>query len=76
MEPTGKHAFSFCPFSWVLEQGCPGCGLGHAIAFLARGELAASWQSHPLGVPALVIICYRVAVLVRLYFGLIWWERA
>ena len=70
MEPTSVHAFSFCPFSWIWERGCPGCGLGHAIAFLFRGDVAASWQSHPLGIPALAILGYRVVELVRLYASL------
>lgn len=70
MEPTGEHLFSLCPWSWVGLSFCPGCGLGHAIAFLARGEWLASWEAHPLALPAMVILVWRVAVLLRqfLYF--------
>ncbi|GHA69288.1 DUF2752 domain-containing protein [Pontibacter akesuensis] len=59
MDPEKEHLLSFCPFSWVLESGCPGCGLGHAIAFLARGEWEASWQAHPLAVPAVLLLLGR-----------------
>lgn len=70
MDPEGNHLFSFCPFSWALDNFCPGCGLGHAIAFLFRGELTASWESHPLGVPALAILVYRCGHLLRQHIKL------
>ncbi|WP_187262567.1 DUF2752 domain-containing protein [Pontibacter beigongshangensis] len=69
-DPEAKHLFSFCPVSWVWEGGCPGCGLGHAIGFLFRGMLAASWQAHPLGVPALLLLLWRVFVLFKNYLFL------
>nr|WP_262921605.1 DUF2752 domain-containing protein [Pontibacter ruber] len=67
LEPADGHLFSLCAFSWVLEGGCPGCGLGHSIAYLFRGEWQASWEAHPLGLPALFILAYRVFALVRHY---------
>jgi len=39
---------------------CPGCGLGHSIAFLLHGDLRNSFHAHWLGVPALIIILYRI----------------
>lgn len=66
MSPGGTHLFSFCPFSWVLESGCPGCGLGHGIAYLARGEWQASWAAHPLAAPAVLLLLWRCGSL--LYF--------
>lgn len=60
LEPAGDHLFSLCPVSWVWQGGCPGCGLGHSIAYLLRGELALSWQAHPLGVPVLLLLSWRV----------------
>ncbi|PTX15268.1 uncharacterized protein DUF2752 [Pontibacter mucosus] len=66
MDPRGDHLLSFCPFSWVLESGCPGCGLGHGVAFLARGEWRASWEAHPLTVPAVLLLLWRCGRL--LYF--------
>lgn len=58
-EPTAEHLFSFCPFSWVWAEGCWGCGLGHAIAYLCRGEWRASWEAHPLALPAVFILLRR-----------------
>jgi len=63
-DPYADHLFSFCPFSWVLESVCPGCGLGHGIAFLARGEWQASWEAHPLAAPAVLLLLWRSGKLV------------
>ena len=68
MVPDKEHLFSFCPFSYLLAW-CPGCGLGHAIAWLARGEFARSWEAHPLGVPAILMIAWRCLQLLRLHFN-------
>ncbi|MFD2512929.1 DUF2752 domain-containing protein [Pontibacter locisalis] len=65
MNPEGEHLFSFCPFSWLLESGCLGCGLGHAIAYLFRGEWQASWEAHPLALPALVLLAWRCVKLLH-----------
>ncbi|NEM96684.1 DUF2752 domain-containing protein [Pontibacter burrus] len=68
MQPDIEHLFSFCPFSYLLEW-CPGCGLGHAIAWLARGEFAKSWEAHPLGAPAVLVLGGRCLQLLRLHFN-------
>jgi hypothetical protein len=70
MDPAGAHLFSLCPLSWVLEAGCPGCGLGHSIAFLFRGDWRASWEEHPLGMPALLILGWRIVILLRQHYHL------
>ncbi len=44
---------------------CPGCGLGHSIAFLLHGNIYNSLHAHWLGIPALLIILYRIANLIR-----------
>lgn len=69
-DPTRPHVFSLCLFSWVFDHGCPGCGLGRAIAFLVRGAWAASWQAHPLAAPALLLLSRRVFILFRQYLFL------
>lgn len=58
MEPNNGHLVSFCLFSYITDW-CPGCGLGHAIAWLVRGEVRASWEAHPLGIPAVLLLCWR-----------------
>ncbi|HEX5552637.1 MAG TPA: DUF2752 domain-containing protein [Chitinophagaceae bacterium] len=61
-DPTTPH-YSICVFRLLGWHHCPGCGLGHAIAFLLRGDIADSWRSHPLGGFALVVILHRIVVL-------------
>jgi hypothetical protein len=39
---------------------CPGCGLGTSISWLFRGNLSQSFASHPLGLPAVIILIYRI----------------
>lgn len=65
MDPRGDHLFSLCPLNTIGVSVCPGCGLGHAVAYLARGEFVASVQAHPLGVPAILILTAHVHRLVR-----------
>ncbi|RMF74655.1 MAG: DUF2752 domain-containing protein, partial [Alphaproteobacteria bacterium] len=65
MDPEAGHLFSLCLFKNLGLTFCPGCGLGHAVAYLARGDLAASWQAHPLGVPAVLMLTGRIVALVR-----------
>lgn len=66
MNPEGEHLISLCPLDALGASFCPGCGLGHAVAYLARGELVASMQAHPLGIPAVLILGGHVARLLRL----------
>lgn len=51
---------SLCPVDRLGFDFCPGCGLGKSIAFAARGNLAASIESHPLGMFAILVIISRV----------------
>jgi hypothetical protein len=39
---------------------CPGCGLGHSIYYLVRGELSTSFQYNPMAIPALIIVSHRI----------------
>lgn len=65
MDPAGAHLFSLCPLDALGFNFCPGCGLGHAVAHLARGEIVASLHAHPLGGPAVLVLTHRIARLVR-----------
>ncbi len=42
---------------------CPGCGLGHSIAFLLDGQWLRSWNAHVLGLPAALVLGGRVTSL-------------
>lgn len=64
-DPAADGLFSLCPFDALGLTFCPGCGLGHAIAFFMHGDVAASVQAHPLGIPAVGILGGRIVTLVR-----------
>ncbi|MDD3742424.1 MAG: DUF2752 domain-containing protein [Lentimicrobiaceae bacterium] len=59
MSPENGHA-SLCPFNAFGLGFCPGCGLGHGIAYLFRGEFQASFYAHPLSIPAVILLIIRV----------------
>lgn len=61
-DPSTPH-YSLCVFRLLGWHHCPGCGLGHAIAYFIRGDFKDSFQSHFLGIPAFFIILHRIAVL-------------
>jgi hypothetical protein len=63
-DPAGPAHFSLCPFKAMGIAWCPGCGLGHAISWLFRGYIHNSLQAHWLGIPALIIILYRIYTLI------------
>ncbi|HZY39920.1 MAG TPA: DUF2752 domain-containing protein [Mucilaginibacter sp.] len=64
--PTGQAHFSLCPLKLFGFKWCPGCGLGHSISFLFHGDIRGSFHAHWLGIPALIIILYRICVLAKL----------
>ena len=59
LDPSATAEPSWCLFRRLGIEGCPGCGLGHSIAHLARGHVAASVQAHPLGIPAVAVLLGR-----------------
>jgi len=64
---NGSH-FSFCPFRFLTDLPCPGCGIGHAISYAFHGKFAASFTAHPLGIPAIFILSYRIFSLTKKFF--------
>ncbi len=63
--PEGAEHLSLCPLKNMGFNFCPGCGLGHSIAWLYRGHLAQSFQCHPLGIPAVAILLHRSFYLLK-----------
>jgi hypothetical protein len=64
-DPNLPGQYSLCPFRLIGITWCPGCGIGHAIAYLLHGEMQHSLKAHWLGIPALLIIVYRIFILLR-----------
>lgn len=64
MNPAAEQHFSLCIFKWMGISFCPGCGLGHSISWLFRGEIIKSWQAHPLGIFAVVVLLHRIYMLI------------
>ena len=57
------HHFSLCPLANLGIDWCPGCGLGRAISALFHGEVRESLNFHWFGIPALLIMVYRIITL-------------
>jgi hypothetical protein len=64
--PAAPGHFTLCPLSLLGFTWCPGCGLGHSIAFLFHGDIKSSFHAHWLGIPALIILLYRIYQLGRM----------
>ncbi|MEA5138873.1 DUF2752 domain-containing protein [Arcicella rigui] len=62
--PLENH-FTFCPIKNLGFSFCPGCGIGHSISFLLHGNLKQSFDNHPLGVFALIVIIHRIITLIK-----------
>ncbi|MBL6447265.1 DUF2752 domain-containing protein [Fulvivirga sp. 29W222] len=59
--PTDSPAhFSLCPLNNLGFDFCPGCGLGRSISHAFHGQFTASFDSHPLGLFAIIILSYRI----------------
>jgi hypothetical protein len=62
-DPAGPVHFSLCPLKALGITWCSGCGLGHSISYLFHGDINNSLHAHWLGIPAIVIILYRIYTL-------------
>jgi len=65
LDPQGGSHLSLCPLNQLGIDWCPGCGLGRSMSLLARGELQASWDMHPLALLAYVVIISRIWQLIK-----------
>jgi hypothetical protein len=60
------HHYTLCPLDNLGFSYCPGCGLGRSIGYFFRFEMESSFYSHPLGIPAVILLVYRsVKILFR-----------
>jgi len=64
VNPYESH-LTICPLSNLGFEHCPGCGLGNSIALIFRGQFSQSFNTHILGIPALLIILNRIFVIIN-----------
>ncbi len=64
VNPYETH-FTICPLSNAGFEHCPGCGLGNSISLLFHGYFKESFNTHVLGIPALLIILHRIYSIIR-----------
>jgi hypothetical protein len=57
--PTNHH-YTLCPFHNLGWDFCPGCGIGRSISYLFHLQFERSFLAHPMGIPAVVILVYRI----------------
>lgn len=62
--PFQSH-FTICPLSNAGFEHCPGCGLGNSVSFLFNGYFSESFDTHLLGIPAILIIVYRIYSIIK-----------
>jgi hypothetical protein len=62
-DPATEPHFSLCPLKMAGISWCPGCGIGHAIAWLFKGNIQNSFHAHWFGIPALLILLWRIFTL-------------
>jgi len=65
MDPVAGGHYSLCVFRWLGFSFCPGCGLGHSISWLFHGDIVRSFNEHPLGIFAVVILLHRIYTLTK-----------
>jgi hypothetical protein len=65
INPYELNHFSFCLFSLVGIDFCPGCGIGRSISMIYHGDILGSLKMHPLGIFALGVIFYRIITLLQ-----------
>ena len=63
---TEAH-FTLCPLKNAGLDFCPGCGLGKSISLIFRGQIASSFETHPMGIFALFILSFRIINLLKQY---------
>jgi hypothetical protein len=67
-DPASSSNFSLCPLKNLGYAHCPGCNIGHSIAFLLHGQVQQSIITHWLGIPAVLILTSRIISLLHSSF--------
>lgn len=61
----GETHFTICPLANIGIDFCPGCGLGNSISYLFKGDFISSFNAHPLGVFALIVLTLRIINIIK-----------
>ncbi len=64
---TEDH-FTFCPLANLGFENCPGCGLGKSVSLIIHGNIFQSFDYHYLGIPALLIIIFRLYQIIKINY--------
>src|SRR5687768_16635591 len=64
--------YTICPFTLMGFENCTGCGLGRSISLLFHGEIRQSFEMHPLGLFAVIILTFRIFEILKQYFKSSW----
>lgn len=67
--PAESH-FTICPLSNFGFEDCPGCGLGRSISLLFSGKFVESFQTHILGIPAVIILVSRIISILKTNYSI------
>lgn len=62
--PGGTH-ITICPLANLGIEFCPGCGLGNSISYLFRFDIVSSFNTHPLGIFALIVLTLRIINIIK-----------
>lgn len=65
-----KNHITLCPLANLGFEFCPGCGLGRSISFLFHGDIKRSFEAHPLGIFAVIVLSFRIVKLATLHHKL------
>ena len=60
---------TFCIFRILGFTHCPGCGIGHAIHYALHFQFRQSFQSHWMGLAAVIILFFRIHQLLNVKNG-------
>jgi hypothetical protein len=63
--PDDSEGTTLCIFHHIGFTWCPGCGIGRSMAHFMHGNIQASFHAHWFGIPAVLIIGYRILELLK-----------
>ena len=68
-DPTALSVIDLCLFKAIGLPRCPGCGLGHAMGYLFRGEWLLAIQTHWFSPVVLGVLIARISTQMRRAFS-------